>query len=263
VHTRQSAQAHGEHIRIGDSTLYTEVAGAGAPVVLIHGLAGSTKWWSRNVAALARTHEVHTVDLVGFGQNGGGRFVLGEAAGLLAEWMRRRGLREASVIGHSMGGHIAADMAATHPELVRKLVLVDAALNFAGAPQPSADMAKTLPYLPFSMLGVILPDAIRAGLPTLARATYQMLKTDMRPVLERVRAQTLVVWGENDPCVPIALAYELARMVPCAALAVIRGAGHVPQWEQPVAFNGVVGQFLNDTLAGVATQRAGRARLAA
>lgn len=244
----RSARAHGEHIRIGSSTLYTEVVGEGAPVVLIHGLAGSTKWWSRNITALARDHQVHTVDLVGFGQNAGGRFVLGEAAGLLAEWMRRRGLRGASVVGHSMGGHIAVDLAAAHPELVSKLVLVDAALNFAGAPQPSPDLAKTLPYLPFSMLGVILPDAIRAGLPTLARAIYQILKTDMRPVLTRVRARTLIVWGENDPCVPIELAYELTQLLPCAALAVIRGAGHVPQWEQPVAFNGVVTQFLADTL---------------
>jgi len=68
----------------------------GAPVVLIHGLAGSTKWWSRNVAALARNHEVHTVDLVGFGQNRGGRFVLSEAAGMLAHWMRLRGLQQAT-----------------------------------------------------------------------------------------------------------------------------------------------------------------------
>jgi pimeloyl-ACP methyl ester carboxylesterase len=228
----------------------------GAPVVLIHGLAGSTKWWSRNVAALARNHEVHTVDLVGFGQNRGGRFVLSEAAGMLAHWMRLRGLRQASVIGHSMGGYIGADLAAAHPELVRNLVLVDAALNFSGAPKPEPNVARTLPYLPFSMLGVILPDALKAGFSTLTRATYQLGTTDMRPVLAKIQARTLIVWGENDPCVPIALAYELTKLVPCAALAVIRGAGHVPQWEQPVAFNGIVSQFLSDTLCATATTAA-------
>lgn len=239
-----AAGARCEHIHLGDSTLYTEVTGKGSPVVLIHGLAGSTRWWSRNVAALARTHEVHTVDLVGFGKNVGGRFVLAQAAGLLAEWMRRRGLQGASVVGHSMGGHIAADLAAAHPELVSRLVLVDAALNFPGAPQPKPDLAKTLPYLPFAMLPVILPDAARAGLPTLARATYELVRTDMRPVLAKVRARTLIVWGENDPCVPLTLAYELTRLLPCKTLAVIKGAGHVPQWEQPEAFNAIVGQFL-------------------
>lgn len=185
--------------------------------------------------------------MVGFGRNVGGRFVLAEAAGLLAEWMGRRGLRGASVVGHSMGGHIAVDLAAARPDLVSKLVLVDAALNFAGAPQPApAELKKTLPYLPFSMLPVILPDAIRAGLPTLARATYQLVKTDMKPVLERVRAKTLIVWGENDPCVPLDLAYELTHLLPCTALAVIKGAGHVPQWEQPEAFNAVLSHFLAD-----------------
>lgn len=239
--------AHCEHIHIGDNTLYTEVVGKGSPVVLIHGLAGSTKWWARNVGALARKHEVHTVDLVGFGKSAGGRFVLAEAAGLLAEWMRRRGLRNASVVGHSMGGHIAVDLAAAHPELVERLVLVDAALNFSGAPTPRlADVSKTLPYLPFAMLPVILPDAARAGLPTLARATMQIAKTDMRPILEQVRARTLIVWGENDPCVPLDMAYELTRMLPCETLAVIKEAGHVPQWEQPLAFNAVVARFLAD-----------------
>jgi pimeloyl-ACP methyl ester carboxylesterase len=247
-----ASNARCEHIHLGSNTLYTEVTGKGSPVVLIHGLAGSTKWWSRNIAALARNHEVHTVDLVGFGQNKGGRFVLAEAAGLLAEWMRRRGLRGASVIGHSMGGHIAVDLAAAHPELVSRLVLVDAALNYAGAPQPSPDLAKTLPYLPFAMLPVILPDAVRAGLKTLARATYQLVRTDMRPTLAKVRAKTLIVWGEHDPCVPLDLAYGLTHLVPCAGLAVIKGAGHVPQWEQPEAFNGIVGQFLAD--AAVAPQ---------
>jgi pimeloyl-ACP methyl ester carboxylesterase len=245
TYSARAGAAHGEHIHIGGSTLYTEVTGKGSPVVLIHGLAGSTRWWSKNVAALARRHEVHTIDLVGFGNNVGGRFVLAEAANLLAEWMRRRGLRGASVVGHSMGGYIAVDLAAAHPELVQNLVLVDAAVNFPGAPQPTREMAaKTLPYLPFAMLPVILPDAFRAGLPTLASATYQIMRTDMRPVLARVRARTLVVWGEHDPCVPLTLGYELARMMPSRMLAVIKGAGHVPMWERPEAFNGVLSQFL-------------------
>jgi pimeloyl-ACP methyl ester carboxylesterase len=250
AYTRAS-KAHCEHIHIGDNTIYTEVVGKGSPVVLIHGLAGSTRWWSRNVKALARNHEVHTVDLVGFGRSAGGRFVLAEAAGIVAEWMRRRGLQHASVVGHSMGGHIAVDLAAAHPELVSRLVLVDAALNFSGAPTPKlSDVSKTLPYLPFAMmLPVILPDAARAGLPTLARATMQIARVDMRPVIEKVRARTLIVWGANDPCVPLSMGYELARMMPCETLAVIKHAGHIPQWEQPLAFNGVVSQFLADVPA--------------
>lgn len=255
-------RARCEHIRLDGGTLYTEVTGKGPPVVLIHGLAGSTRWWARNVDALARDHEVHTVDLVGFGKNVGGRFVLARAAGLLAEWMQRRGLRGASVVGHSMGGHIAADLAAAHPDLVGRLVLVDAALNLSGVPQPRPDLAKTLPYLPFAMLPVILPDAARAGLPTLARATYQLATTDMRPVLARVRARSLVVWGEHDPCVPIEIGYALAGVLPGRAMAVIKGAGHIPQWERPAAFNSVVGEFLAAAPVTVSVPAQGPRRLA-
>jgi pimeloyl-ACP methyl ester carboxylesterase len=239
-----ATRVHREHITLSGGTLYTEVAGKGPPVVLIHGLGGSTKWWSKNIGALAREYEVHTVDLVGFGRNVGGRFVLSEAAGMLAEWMRLRGLRGAGVVGHSMGGYIAVDLAAAHPALVGRLVLSNAAVSLAGFQQAAPDLAKTLPHLPFAMLPVIVPDAMRAGLPTLARATYQLITTDIRPTLAQVRAKTLIVWGEHDPYVPLQLAYRLSELLPCKAVAVIRGTGHVPMWERPAAFNQVVGEFL-------------------
>jgi pimeloyl-ACP methyl ester carboxylesterase len=239
-----ATRVHREHITLSGGTLYTEVVGQGSPVVLIHGLGGSVKWWARNIDALARHHEVHAVDLVGFGRNLSGRFVLNEAAEMLAEWMRLRGLRGAGVVGHSMGGHIAVDLAAAHPALVDKLVLSNAAVSVAGFQQAAPDLAKALPYLPFAMLPVIVPDAMRAGLPTLARATYQMITTDMRPRLTQVRAKTLIVWGEHDPCVPLQLAYRLSELLPCKTVAVIKGTGHVPMWERPTAFNQVVTEFL-------------------
>ncbi|HMQ31653.1 MAG TPA: alpha/beta hydrolase [Chloroflexaceae bacterium] len=241
-HTAASPRCRHEHI--GAATIYSEVTGAGSPVVLIHGLAGSTRWWGRNIKTLARDHEVHTVDLVGSGRSVG-RFVLRDAASTVAQWMERCGVGPAAVIGHSMGGHIAADLAASHPHLVSRLVLVDAALSFAGAPQPKAQDLSTLSYLPFGMLPLILPEAVKTGLPNLARAAYEIMRRDMAPVLAQIRARTLVVWGEHDPCVPLSLGYRLASMLPGNALAVIRAAGHVPMWEQPAAFNSVVTAFLH------------------
>jgi pimeloyl-ACP methyl ester carboxylesterase len=233
------------HTHIGSARIYSEVIGDGPPVVLIHGLAGSTRWWVRNIGALARGHEVHIIDLVGSGKSAGS-FVLRDAATILAEWMERCGLRDAAVIGHSMGGYIAADLAGAHPAVVERLVLVDAALNFAGAPQPSAQSLSTLSYLPFGMLPLIMPEAMKTGLPALARAAHAMVRTDMGPALAKIRARTLVVWGEHDPCVPLSLGYRLASMLPGKSLAVIKGAGHVPMWEQAAAFNQVVTSFLGN-----------------
>jgi pimeloyl-ACP methyl ester carboxylesterase len=71
-----------------------------------------------------------------------------------------------------------------------------------------------------------------------------MLKADMTLVVKKVRAQTLLVWGEHDPAVPLAVGRHLSTLLPCTNLAVIKRTGHVPMWERPDAFNHVLGSFL-------------------
>ena len=92
-------------VRLGGAWLAYEVAGAGPPVVLVHGLSGSTRWWARTIGSLAERLRVHAVDLVGFGRSRGRqRFVLGEAASCLVGWMDLLAIDRASFVGHSMGG---------------------------------------------------------------------------------------------------------------------------------------------------------------
>ena len=112
--------------KVGPLTVHYEVAGEGPAVVLIHGLSGSGRWWSYNVPALAQRYQVYNVDVVGFGRSRGQRLVLREAGGWLTEWMQLTGILQTHLVGHSMGGYIAAEVAATAPEMVRRLVLVDA-----------------------------------------------------------------------------------------------------------------------------------------
>jgi pimeloyl-ACP methyl ester carboxylesterase len=116
------------YVQVGSETLYAEISGAGRPLILIHGLGGSSRCWARNVPALARSCRVHVPDLLGFGRSRGQRFVLREAAGLLVRWMDQRGLGRASVVGHFMGGLIAACLAAQFPERVERLGLLAAAV---------------------------------------------------------------------------------------------------------------------------------------
>ncbi|NTU80970.1 MAG: alpha/beta hydrolase [Chloroflexales bacterium] len=240
------------HIHIGSAKIYSEVVGSGSPVVLIHGLAASTRWWEKNVSALARDHEVHSIDLVGSGRSGGS-FVLREAASILATWMERCDLGRAALIGHSMGGHIAADLAAAHPHLIDRLVLVDAAIQIAGTAQAAAQRPGGLSFLPVSILPLVVPEALRTGLPKLALAAYDMSRHDMGPTLQKIRARSLVIWGERDPMVPLSIGYTLASMLPGKALVVVRGAGHVPMWEQPAAFNKIVTTFLSSRDGSVHT----------
>lgn len=112
--------------RVGAMSIYYETFGAGPPLVLLHGLSGSTRWWQRNVEQLGRQFHVHIPDLAGFGQSRSTTpFVLAEAARQVARWMDQAGLARASIAGHSMGGLIAAELAADAPGGACKLVLVE------------------------------------------------------------------------------------------------------------------------------------------
>jgi pimeloyl-ACP methyl ester carboxylesterase len=227
--------------------IYSESAGSGPPLVLLHGLSGSSRWWARNIAPLAQHFEVHTVDLAGFGRSrGAGPFQLAAAAAQMAGWMEQIGIERAAVAGHSMGGLVAAELAADHPQRVERLVLVAAALPALRlAPfETPADLIRGLPYLPFSFLELLLPDLIRAGVPTVVSALAELLSADIRGKLTQITAPTLLVWGDCDPLVPLRQAWQLARLVPCHELAIFKHVGHNPMWERPESFNQLLVEFL-------------------
>jgi pimeloyl-ACP methyl ester carboxylesterase len=241
-------------------TLYETRTGAGPPVALIHGLAGSARWWERNVDALARHHLVAAVDLVGFGQN---RRFLGlpevlppfpDVTALLARWLETFG-EPVHVMGHSMGGQLAIRLAAERPDLVRSLVLVDA----AGIPfeRNLIEHLRPLPKPPFGgprIARMLIPDFFRAGPTSVAVASARVLLGDMREAMRAIRVPTLLVWGENDPLVPLHYGEAMQEEIPGSRLVVLPRAAHVAMWDAPEDFNRVVTGFL-DEVAGHDTRR--------
>jgi pimeloyl-ACP methyl ester carboxylesterase len=227
-------------------------AGAGPPVILIHGLGGSSEWWRQNIAALAGAHRVFAIDLVGFGRN---RFFLkrsrlpldfADIASLIARWIDTEIVEPTTIIGNSMGGQIAIHLAAARPDIVRALVLV----NSTGVPfrvAPSEHLRHLfVPRGLWSFLIVLARDAFRAGPTSIGVALGRIFRDDARPLLRRLQVPVLLVWGEHDPLVPLRYAKEMLIDIRNARLEIIEGAGHVPMWEQPRAFNDVVLQFLEE-----------------
>ena len=234
-------------IEVDGDPVHYQIAGAGEPVVLVHGLSGSTRWWGCNVPALARHFRVYVVDLIGFGQSRGRRpFVLAEAGDFLARWMEVAEIGRASIIGHSMGGLIALDLASEFPDRVEKLVLVDAAVlpRKAGYAPHALGLLRALRHMPLGFLPILVTDAWRAGPVTILEAARDLLTADVRPELAQVRAPTLLVWGEHDALVPLVIGKEVRAALPSAKLVVLRGAGHNPMWDRADAFNRVVLGFL-------------------
>jgi pimeloyl-ACP methyl ester carboxylesterase len=233
--------------QIGQATIVYQVTGSGPPIVLVHGLSGSSRWWARNIQPLAKRFRVHAVDLIGFGSSRGGqRFILGEAADYLERWMDQVGLECASLVGHSMGGYITAELAANHPERVERLVLVDAAaLPFNRSfTAHGLGLILALRSMVPSFLPTLLYDALRAGPRTLWGAANDLLHSDLRPKLKHIQAPTLLVWGQHDTLVPLELGEQLSQHMRNKGLLVIKGAGHNPMWDCPLAFNREVGAFL-------------------
>jgi pimeloyl-ACP methyl ester carboxylesterase len=230
----------------GRARIFYEAAGSGQPLVVLHGLSGSTRWWRYNVPCLARRARVHLVDMLGFGGSRGQRFVLREAADTLARWMDRLGLERADLMGHSMGGFVAADLAARFPERVRRLVLVDAAaLPFErGYVRHAWGLVRALRYASPNFLPLLAADAARAGAFTVARAAREVLSSDMTGRLAHIQAPTLVVWGEHDVLLPPAIGQRLCGQLAHSRFVAIRGAGHNPMWDRPARFNRAVSAFL-------------------
>lgn len=234
--------------KVGPLTVHYEVAGEGPAVVLIHGLSGSGRWWVYNVPALAQRYRVYNVDLVGFGRSRGQRLVLREAGSWLAEWLQVMGITQAHLVGHSMGGYIATEVAAMAPELVRRLVLVDALVlpMGPGLVRHALDLVRAVRYMSLRFLPVLVGDALRAGPQTMWQATREVLSADLSSRLGAVQAETMVIWGENDTLLDPELGRELAKQLARACFVCVERAGHNPMWDRPQRFNELLLEFLAD-----------------
>ena len=233
-------------IRVRGRRVRFRVAGHGSPVVLVHGLAGSWRWWAPCMPALAERHTVHAVDLPGSGDLREHRFDLADAPAFLEACLDAAGLESAALVGHSMGGVICARLAARAPGRVTRLVLVAPAVDL----RPSiAAWALPLSRAAFEMsphlASLLVADALRTGPVGLARAALDLLAdTSAGDGIAAVRAPTLVVWGERDPLVPARGAAALGDRIPGARVHLMPRTGHVPMVEAPGEFARVVGEHL-------------------
>lgn len=232
--------------KVGPLTVHYEVTGDGPAVVLIHGLSGSGRWWAYNVPVLAQRYRVYNVDVVGFGRSRGQRLVLREAGSWLAEWLQVAGITQAHLVGHSMGGYIATEVAATAPEVVRRLVLVDALVlpMGPGLLRHAVDLVRAGRYMSLSFLPVLVSDVLRAGPRTMWRMTREVLSADLSDRLGAVQAETMVIWGEKDTLLVPELGRRLTEQLARARFVCIEGAGHNPMWDRPQRFNELLLDFL-------------------
>jgi pimeloyl-ACP methyl ester carboxylesterase len=263
--------------------LYAEEAGAGPPVVLLHGLGGSGYTWRYMVPGLARSHRVIAIDLKGFGRSdkpADQRYAAVDQAAYVRAFLERRGLRGITLAGHSFGGAVALAVTMEfnrqgQADRVARLVLMDT----PALPQPLSPTVKLLqkPVLPLLVLSV-LPPIVVAQLSLVnddgafahltpndvsmyaapladPGAAHALVTTAQRIVPENfdalirryptVRQQTLLLWCRHDTVVPVTTGVRLARMLPNASLRLIERCGHTPPEENPGAATAQLLRFLH------------------
>ncbi len=247
-----------------------QLAGSGEPVILIPGFATSLHLFDHQVEPLSRRFRTLTFDLRGHGESsappdGYGTADYAEDLRLLIDHLN---LPRAHLLGASLGGAIAVNLALDHPELVRSLTLAGAVVDgFEGwdeeygvrlrrartiAQTQSVDAAVrdwlTHPFFRSTRdLAGFAKTAVRySGAGWLSSARGPKAPRSDFSRLAEIEKPTLVVVGETDvdPC--LAIAKEIAARVRSARMVVVKGAGHLPAWDNPDEFNRALLEFLGE-----------------
>jgi pimeloyl-ACP methyl ester carboxylesterase len=248
-------------VREGRFKIRTLQAGSGAPLLYVHGAGGL--FWDPLLDALATTHRVIAPEHPGAGDSQGLEHVedLWDLVLYYNEFLDTLGVDTATVVGHSFGGMVAAEIAATSPHRVDKLVLI-APIGLWRDDHPVPDISgippETLPGLvladPDGPLAAMLPAPDPTDPESLFRASQTMASIlqfiwplpdkGLSKRLYRLKAPTLLVWGAQDKLVHPAYGEDFQAAIPGARLELVDGAGHLPQLEQPERTIGLITDFV-------------------
>jgi pimeloyl-ACP methyl ester carboxylesterase len=273
------------YVRAGSINTRYWVLGEGETnVILIHGLGASADIWMYNIHPLSKNYRIYIPDLAGFGRADipDASFTPTDYVQFLDDFLKALKIDRAVLIGQSLGGGIALLYTIRFPEKVNKLVLVDNAgfgdetiwtLRLMSLPVigklmsiPARTGVKIFFQLAVRNPAVITEELIdiyyehfnrpgqQAFMLRLIRSIIgiQGIKREiLAPVLEnlqKVTQPTLIIWGEHDRVLPLTHAYYGKEKIQGSELRIFPDCGHIPFFEQPDAFNGVVRDFLRMTL---------------
>jgi pimeloyl-ACP methyl ester carboxylesterase len=255
-------------------------AGEGRPLLFLHGLGGSWEDWAANLKSFAPSHRAMAIDFPGFGDSDKPEldYSIEWLTGIVEKFLEGRKLDRVTVVGHSMGGLVALNLAFQSRSRVEKLIVADVV--------GIEDKAEFLSYLltkkiiransRWEPIEGVMRDQFKGMIeifaklhgPKTSKELFQsapkspvtgnplvpmtpavqmcasIIDFDIRPKLASIPQPTLILWGEKDPIAPPRDAVYLKGKIPRATLTILGGCGHSPMQEQPALFDREVWKFL-------------------
>ncbi len=251
-------------------------------ILLLHGFGGSSTNWIPVIPALAQEgYRVVTVDLKGFGLSEKKRdedYTHPSQAEFVNSFVNKLELNKFTLVGHSMGGNIAMMYYQKYPEKVERLVLVsgaitdkvdDNALNFNALKildwpivreyvrvimklfYNESRISETFTSAMHKEVEIeeplfVNPTIFKGWEYVLIKITSTRDKNVLQKPLEEVDVPTFLIWGEEDAWVPLSKGYYLQERIPNSQLEIIPGVGHLPMFEDPEEFIGILKKYVKD-----------------
>lgn len=264
----------------GVRCFYQHTEGAGDKILLIHGFSDSSYTW-KDLAPLLneKGYDVWAVDMMGFGWSDKPRDADYTAPALMEGvngFMDAVGLSRAVLAGNSLGGEVSVLLTAAHPDKVDRLILLDAGGYPFDPPfvikltrMPGAATLAPLvfgKYMVRDNLKQVFYDDSKVT-PELVDAYYDRLRTENAlyamsmlgrkheqekceafvDAVKKVHVPTLIIWGQDDPWIPVNLAERFHKEIPGSELVILNECGHTPQLELPKETAGAMLDFLEKT----------------
>lgn len=246
-------------------------AGEGLPVIFLHGAGAGAVTWYPSIGAVSKSYHVIAPDIVGYGESDKPDAPYDRAyfSKWLNEFLSALNISKEHVVGLSQGGAIALQFALDNPDMIDKLVLVDAGGLGARLPFASFLGMLWLNIFPSSLANrfysrfiLFNPDSrdpnrgqysVEVIKKTGGKNAFQQgrgaaVSTISENLLRQIKKDTLIIWGENDQLFAIEHGEAAAKAMPNARLCRIPCAGHLPLMDQPEIFNATLLEFLNENI---------------
>ena len=261
-------EIHPQDGRNGGTSPLRSISSGGAtadePVLFIHGYADSSHSFDRLAPFLKRGLNHYFLDLRGHGDSAKPEtgYAVADFVQDVVSFAQPLNQPRISLVGHSMGGVIAQKIAAAHPELVSKMILINSSARAKGNSVLSAikdevdsfteavddvfikDFQTPGSPVPASFLETIISESKKVPLAVWQQVISGLLEADNSATLRQITADTLLLYGENDAVFSLADQQYLLDHIPASSLRRIPGAGHAPHWEKPELAAEAINRFL-------------------